>query len=289
MAVKFTKDNGGSVSLQAPYLNVDTGKFYDAGYTDGERAGYAKGYGEGYTEGEKVSYDVGYNKGFEDGGRESFELGKKAQYDEFWDTYQRNGKRKNYSNAFKYWRPQNFYPKYDIRPTESMSEIFSNFGAQEIIEQFDLEARLQECGVVLDCSKTTNLNSLFWSSSITRVGTIDTRNVSSMSTVFSSCSYLKTIEKVILKNDGSQTFSSTFSYCALLENLTIEGLIGKNGFDMKNSPRLTHESLMSIINALQDKTGTSGTTWTITLGSTNIAKLTQEELDIIETKGWQVK
>ena len=67
MAIKLTKEGNGNVALKAPYLNVDTGKFYDAGYTDGERAGYDKGYGEGYTEGEKVSYDIGYNKGFEDG------------------------------------------------------------------------------------------------------------------------------------------------------------------------------------------------------------------------------
>lgn len=49
---------------------------------------------------------------------------------------------------------------------------------------------------------------------------------------------------------------------------------------------LTHDSLMSIINGLKDYSGT-GTTHTCTLGSTNLAKLTDEEIAIAtEKKGW---
>jgi hypothetical protein len=264
---------------------------YDKGFVDGEAAGRAEGYREGYAEGEKVSYDVGYNKGFEDGGKESFELGKKAQYDEFWDTYQRNGTRKVYYSAFKYWRPAAFAPKYDLRPTNA-SSMFESFGAQEFAEKCDLVERLAECGITLDTSQCENLDTMFYSSYMTRIGTIDARGTTkSLSGLFYNMYYLETIEKFIIKEDGTTVFTNTTIYsCSKLKNLTIEGVIGTNGLYLSNCKQLTHDSLMSVINALQDKTtDTSGTTWKITLGSDNIAKLTEDELEIIEKKGWQVK
>jgi hypothetical protein len=69
----------------------------------------------------------------------------------------------------------------------------------------------------------------------------------------------------------------------------MDGAIGQNGFDVHWSTKLTHDSLMSIINHLSDKSSdTSGTTWTITLGTENIAKLTDDEIAIAEAKGWEV-
>ena len=46
--------------------------------------------------------------------------------------------------------------------------------------------------------------------------------------------------------------------------------------------KLTHDSIMVIINGLQTVT----TTQTLTLGSTNLAKLTDEEKKIATDKGW---
>ena len=49
-----------------------------------------------------------------------------------------------------------------------------------------------------------------------------------------------------------------------------------------NGTALTHDSLMSIINNLATVT----TTQTLTLGSTNLAKLSSEEKAIATNKGW---
>ena len=51
---------------------------------------------------------------------------------------------------------------------------------------------------------------------------------------------------------------------------------------MSASNKLTHDSIMVIINGLQTVT----TTQTLTLGSTNLAKLTDEEKKIATDKGW---
>jgi hypothetical protein len=79
------------------------------------------------------------------------------------------------------------------------------------------------------------------------------------------------------------SFSNTFSGCIALENLTMGGTIGQNGFNVSESTKLTHDSLMSIINCLEAKT--EGT-WAVTLGTTNLAKLTDAEKAIATQKGW---
>jgi hypothetical protein len=77
-------------------------------------------------------------------------------------------------------------------------------------------------------------------------------------------------------------YTNTFSNCPALTTLIIEGTIGQNGFDVSSCTKLSHDSLMSIINAL--KSGVSGLT--VTLGSANLAKLTDAEKAIATQKGW---
>ena len=91
---------------------------------------------------------------------------------------------------------------------------------------------------------------------------------------------LKSLEVTFGKETG---YSGTFGGCKALENLLVHGTIGQNGFNVSQSTKLTHDSLMSIINALEAKT--EGT-WTVTLGATNLAKLTDAEKAIATQKGW---
>lgn len=103
---------------------------------------------------------------------------------------------------------------------------------------------------------------------------------------FLQCNYLKKID--ILRVEPRTSFNGTFGACYALESLTIEGVIGKNGFSVKDCP-LNHDSLMSIISALEDKTGDeSGTSWVITLGATNLEKLTDAQKAIATERGWSL-
>ena len=56
----------------------------------------------------------------------------------------------------------------------------------------------------------------------------------------------------------------------------------KVSLSMSSCRKLTHDSIMVIINGLQIVT----TTQTLTLGSTNLAKLTEAEKQIATDKGW---
>lgn len=196
------------------------------------------------------------------------ESGKKTEYDAFWDTYQENGTRTDYSYAFAGvgWTSETYKPKYPMQPTASqMMYIYSNVAGH----------------IDIDTSLSTNFQQMFQSSKITSLGVIDTRNASAFARTFQSGT-LKSIEKLILKDDGSQTFSNTFYGSNSLTDIVIEGTIGQN-IDFGKSAKLTHDSLMSIINALQAKTSGS---WSVTLGTTNLAKLTDAEKAIATQKGW---
>ena len=82
---------------------------------------------------------------------------------------------------------------------------------------------------------------------------------------------------------------NALSTCESLKNLTYIGVISGN-LNLQWSTLLTHESLMYLINALEDKSAdTSGATWTLTIGSENLAKLDETtELAIAWRKGWDV-
>ena len=57
---------------------------------------------------------------------------------------------------------------------------------------------------------------------------------------------------------------------------------------LSNSNSLTHDSLMNVINNLYDIKTKGCKAQRLDLGSTNIAKLTSEEIAIATEKGWTV-
>lgn len=94
---------------------------------------------------------------------------------------------------------------------------------------------------------------------------------------------LKRIHSIDFTNISKIT---SFFYLAYdIEECNVVGTIKKDGIYLGYSNKLSHDSLMSFVNALEDLTE-SGTTKTITFGATNLAKLTEEEKAIITNKGW---
>jgi hypothetical protein len=212
-----------------------------------------------------------------------YEASKQAKDEAFWDEIQQNGNRVNYTYGFggHTWTNKNFKPKYDIKPTDSLG-IF-------ILCQIG-DLRKSATGVDIDFSNSTRLSNAFAYSTIKYVGVIDTRKASgsNINGLFMD-SYITHIEELIFKSDGSQAVANLFNGCTLLEHLIVSGVIGKNGFNVSWSTKLSHDSLMSIIYALQDKTtDTSGTSWVCTLGTANLAKLTDAEKAVATQKGWSL-
>lgn len=179
-----------------------------------------------------------------EGVSEVYEAGKQAEYDRFWDNYQQNGNRTDYFNGFgKCWTVETFKPKYDIRPTDAyMMFHFIELGG------IDLAEYLNNLGVTLDFSNSTNMQYAFQGAKICRVGVIDITKAVYTDKLFNGCSLLHTIDTLVVSENSKAI--NFFSGCKSLANINIEGIIAQDA-NFKDCP-LTHDSLMSIINALKN-------------------------------------
>ena len=99
-------------------------------------------------------------------------------------------------------------------------------------------------------------------------------------TLFNSCTQLVTIPKLILEA-SVKTLSGAFISCSALQEIEFEGVID-TGVNFSDCKALSYESLMNIITHL----GKVQTSQTLTLGTENLAKLTDAEKAIATQKGW---
>ena len=232
-------------------------------------------------EAQSITADSGYRlaKVNVEPAEEVYKAGKTQEWSDFWDSFQDYGNRTRYNGTFDKCPESAFKPKYDIQPSHAAS-LF------EWSPITNLKQLIKDRGIVLDFSKCSNMANAFANSSITHIPTINTTNANGITSVFSGATMLVEIEKLILKENGSQTINNTFNNAESLESIVIEGTIGAN-IQLQWSTKLTHDSLMSIINHLKDySSDANGTIHLLKIGTTNIAKLTDNELEIIISKGW---
>ena len=161
-----------------------------------------------------------------------YRAGQEQEWSDFWDGFQQDndgilGNRSNYNYAFRTrgWNQVNFKPKYDITPANStyMFELFNQWGTM-----FDFAQHLENLGIILDVGNCTNLTSAFYQMFVTRLPEIDASNATVLNYML-QYNRADTVDKVILKADGSQTFYNTFSNMINLKNIVIEGVIGQDG------------------------------------------------------------
>ena len=147
-------------------------------------------------------------------------------------------------------------------------------------------------------TQITNINGLFYYAKITEVKPFDTSKCTTANALFGYCSFLQKIPKLNFENLAS--INTICSSCISLEIVGGFENLGKAykatasansliyGLDLSNSKKLTHESLMNVINNLYDIASIGVKTQQLTIGSTNLAKLTAEEIQIATDKGFSV-
>jgi surface protein len=177
-------------------------------------------------------------------------------------------------------------PELDTSKVTNMSYMFQNCSKLTTIPQ-------------LDTSNVTNMYSMFYScSKLETVPALDTSNVTNMYQMFYGCSNLTTIPQLDTSNVAN--VSVAFSYCSKLTTLGGFKDLGKAyststsanyssyTLNLSYSNNLTEESLMNVINNLYDIATAGCKTQKLVLGSTNLAKLTSEQIAIATDKGWTV-
>ena len=203
-----------------------------------------------FNRGRYEGYTEGYNAGGKDAYSIGFGAGKTAEWSAFWDSFQNNGSLTNYENRFRMWPVECYNPKHPI----------------------------------VTSSGSARANSMFNQSTVTDTKVDITINATASTHVFYNTTSLKTIRKLTVNKNV--TFSNWFTYASSLEDITFDGEIGQN-ISFSDCKKLTHDSLMSIINHLYDYKAEGDTsTHTCTIGSTNLAKLTDTEKAIATEKGW---
>ena len=152
---------------------------------------------------------------------------------------------------------------------------------------------------LLDTSNVTNMSGMFCNcKSITTIPQLNTSKVTNMMSMLSDCTALTTIPQL----DTSNVTRLDSICAACFELTTLGGFINLGQaystsqsanyssytLDLSTSDKLTHDSLMNVINNLYDIATKGCKTQKLVLGSTNLAKLTDEEIAIATNKGWTV-
>ena len=216
-----------------------------------------------------------YDKGQAAGGQ----LGREAAKREFWQNIPNMTQK--YLFAGPAWNVHTFYPEKSYHFSGNLTDyMFAFHGSSS--EPYDMAERLASCGVEFDYSGVTRANFMFYNTGFTKLPFMDLSGCSKLSSTFAYSRNLHSIAGLHISEDTD--FDRVFQQCIVLENLAVTGCIGKSGLDVSECP-LSHDSLMSILNAL--KTGVSGLT--LTLGADNLGRLTDSEKAIAANKGWQLQ
>ena len=134
----------------------------------------------------------------------------------------------------------------------------------------------------LDTSNATNMGSMFNScSNLTTIPQLNTSKVKNMSYMFDQCSKLDTIPQ--LDTSNVTNMSGMFASCTSLKSILMTGM--KVSFSISSSTKFEESDLVTILNNLATVTSTK----TLTMGSKNLAKLTDDEKAIATNKGWTLK
>ena len=165
--------------------------------------------------------------------------------------------------------------------------------------QLFFEFPLEEVPELLETEKLTNTEYMFeHAEKIKTIPNINTSNVTNMGRMFRYCSNLVTVPK--LNAEKVTNISDVIYSCRKLETFggfenlgqaydtTKSANYSSYKLDLSGSNKLTHDSLMNVINNLYDIKSKGCNPQSLVLGSTNISKLSAEEIQIATSRGWSV-
>lgn len=243
---------------------------------------------------------------------------------EMWEEYKKSNKT-DWRNAFYNYYGQTVFSKItkeildklDFSGSENVTNMRSMFRSCASLTSIplfdtssvtDMTEMFNGCTYLasiplLDTSKVTNMTSMFSSCmSLTTIPLLDTSNATYMNDMFNVCRALTSVP--LLDMSKAQNITYMFYYCTSLTAIPALNLSNvtamnyaftectaltefhatgmKVSFDLSSSTKMSESALVEVLNNLATVTSTK----TLTLGSTLLAKLTEEEKAIATQKGW---
>lgn len=215
-------------------------------------------------------------------------------------------------------------PLLDTSDVTNMYYMFNSCSSLQSIPKLNtsnvttMENMFRDCSLLqsiplLDCGNVNRMYAMFYQcKSLTTIPQLDTSNVISMESMFYNCPKLQSIPTLNTTNVTNMYYM--FNGCSSLQSIplldcgkitnmgTIFGwnnittLTDLGGFkDLKISitsnfldkaPNLTTDSLMNVINNVYDLTANGLSGQSLKFGSTNLNKLTEEQIAVATAKGW---
>ena len=201
-------------------------------------------------------------------------------------------------------------PLLDTSSVTDMSSMFNNCNQLTTIPLFNTSNVTTMYGMFYGCnaidnlpllntSKVTRMNDTFKRCyDLKKIPEINTQNVTSFNSTFYDCASLYEIPA--LNASKVTDVNQTFLLCRKLTNFWGMLNLGEAyntrqpanipsyKLTLDDSPELTHDSLMNIINNLYDIKTKGCNPQGLILGGTNLGKLTSEEIAIATNKGFNV-
>lgn len=187
-------------------------------------------------------------------------------------------------------------PQFDYSNVQKTCSMFFQCSDLESVPELSMPELIDASRMFQQCSSLThisliNLNKLdtiyygcYYCSSLEYANITGTSNCTNFGYLFYQDKSLKTVE-VIDMSSASST-STMFGSCSSLENLG--GFIGlKVNLTLSASNNITVQSMLNVFNTIADVNGLG--TRTLTLGTTNLNKLTDDQKAIATAKGWTLK
>lgn len=201
----------------------------------------------------------------------------------------------NMSRMFYGCKSLETIPQFNTSNVDNMEEMFSDCYNLKSIPLLDTSKVTNMMGMfcgcksletvpTLDISNVTDMSYMFeYCESLVYVPQWDTSHVTSMCQMFTGCESLETVPMLDATN-VEDDMSGVFYLCHNLVNFGgFKNL--KKDLWLFSSNKLSHESLMNVINNL----AVVNEPTKLELGSTNLSKLTDDEIAIATNKGWTVK
>ena len=192
----------------------------------------------------------------------------------------------NMQEMFGYCPKLASIPLFDTSKATNMNRTFGQCNSLTEIPLFDTRSATNMQQLFYDCRKLKEIPAL------------NTSNVTNVSEMFMACSNITTIPQLDFSsvNNVSDIFGYTSSVTNLGGFLNLGNAYDPNKsanyryytLDLSNQSRITHDSLMNVINNLYDIANKGVKPQQLVLGSTNLAKLTAEEIQIATDKGFEI-
>lgn len=173
-------------------------------------------------------------------------------------------------NRFRNDKNLVFCPLVDTSNADNMTAMFS--GCINLLQV-----------PLLNTANVVHFDEMFYNcSSLTTIPQFNTANLYSANLMLAGCSKLVSVP--LMDFGKAEQLRSMLLACSELTDLKGFTNLAVN-LDLSSSRKLTADSIMNVINEAKDLSETGGTA-TLTLGTTNISKLTEQQIAIATSKGW---